>query len=155
MYQAGRNLKAIVIIVLLSTLVLTVGCDKDDEEKTQFQLSATADGAQEVPSVTTNGSGTASGSYDKNTNLLTYTVTWKDLSGPATMMHFHGPAAIGESAGVALPIEGFTAGIQGSHSGTATLTEAQETDLLAGKWYYNVHTDLHKPGEVRGQLSVD
>lgn len=155
MYQSGKNIKIIVISVLFSFLLIATGCDKDDDEKTQYNIAAVADGAQEVPAVTTEGSGTVSGTYNKNTNLFTYTVTWKDLSGPATDMHFHGPAGVGEPAGVAIPITGFTSGVQGTYSSTATLTEVQETDMLGGKWYYNVHTDMHKAGEVRGQLSAD
>ena len=156
MYQSGKSIKTLAVATLFAISFVAAGCDKDDdEEKTQFNISATADGAQEVPAVTTDGSGTTTGTYDKNTNLFSYTVTWKDLSGPCTDMHFHGPADVGEPAGVALPIQGFTPGVQGTHTGTATLTDAQEAELLAGKWYYNVHTDMHKAGEIRGQLTVD
>ena len=144
-------------VLLVAMFVSFSACDKDDddEEKVDYNVTATADGAQEVPAVTTDGTGTVTGTYNKNTNLFTYTVTWKDLTGPNTDMHFHGPAAVGEPAGVALPITGFTPGVMGSHSATATLTEAQEADMLGGKWYYNVHTDLYKAGEIRGQLTVN
>ena len=30
---------------------------------------------------------------------------------------------------------------------------AQAADLMAGKWYFNVHTEAHKPGEIRGQVT--
>jgi hypothetical protein len=33
------------------------------------------------------------------------------------------------------------------------LTDAQAADLLAGRWYVNVHTDANKPGEIRGQVT--
>jgi CHRD domain len=36
--------------------------------------------------------------------------------------------------------------------GSATLTDAQISDLDAGKWYVNIHTAANKPGEIRGQL---
>jgi hypothetical protein len=37
--------------------------------------------------------------------------------------------------------------------GSETLTPDQAKDLLAGKWYFNVHTAAHGPGEIRGQLN--
>jgi CHRD domain len=36
--------------------------------------------------------------------------------------------------------------------GTATLTDAQAADLQGGKYYFNIHTDANKPGEIRGQV---
>ena len=155
-----RTLKPSLLSLLAGFLFLgtvTLSCDKDDEDnpvKTTYTLSGTANGAQEVPAVTTNGTGTIAGNYNKDTKLLNYTVTWTGLSGPATNMHFHGPALAGEPAGVALPITGFSTTESGSFTGSATLTAAQETDLLAGKWYYNVHTDANKGGEIRGQVNV-
>jgi hypothetical protein len=37
--------------------------------------------------------------------------------------------------------------------GTATLTDAQVADLMAGKYYVNVHTAANPAGEIRGQLT--
>ncbi len=34
------------------------------------------------------------------------------------------------------------------------LTDAQIADLQAGKWYFNVHTAAHPPGEIRGQVTA-
>ena len=36
--------------------------------------------------------------------------------------------------------------------GEATLTDAQAADLEAGKWYFNIHTEKNKGGEIRGQV---
>jgi CHRD domain len=71
------------------------------------------------------------------------------LTGPATAAHFHGPAEPGKNAGVAVPITPAT----GPMHGSVTLTDAQASDLLAGHWYVNVHTDANKGGELRGQLT--
>ena len=30
---------------------------------------------------------------------------------------------------------------------------ALELDLMAGKWYFNIHTAANKGGEIRGQVS--
>jgi hypothetical protein len=36
--------------------------------------------------------------------------------------------------------------------GTVTLTDAQMADVMAGKWYANVHTAANPAGEIRGQM---
>jgi hypothetical protein len=42
----------------------------------------------------------------------------------------------------------------GSATGTINLTDAQEADLLAGKWYTNIHTATNGAGEIRGQITA-
>jgi len=145
------------LLLASSFLAFTiVACDKDDDDqpKTNYTLSATANGAQEVPAVTTTATGTVTGSYNASSNALSYTVTWTGLSGAPTLMHFHGPALAGANATPTLDIMGFPQTASGTYTGSATITEAQEADLLAGKWYWNAHTDLNKSGEIRGQVSV-
>jgi len=130
------------------------GCKKDKTttNTTMYNISATMNGAQESPAVTTNGTGTVTGTYDKNTKTLSYTVNWTNLSGNATIAHFHGPAAPGTNASIVVPFS-FTAGAT-SATGTTTLTDQQESDLLNGLWYANVHTQAHGGGEIRGQVTA-
>ena len=106
-------------------------------------------GASEVPPVTSSASGTVEANLNKQTNELSWTVTYSGLSGPATGAHFHGPAMAGANAGVVVPITGsLTSPIRGA----ASLTAAQAADLMAGKWYVNLHTAANPNGEIRGQL---
>ena len=108
-------------------------------------------GASEVPAVDSKGSGMVNATYDTATKKLTYTVTYKDLSGPAAAAHFHGPADAKTNAGVVVPVPAdkvATSPIKGE----ATLTDAQAADLQAGKWYFNIHTAANKGGEIRGQV---
>lgn len=146
------------LFLSVATLTLATGCDKDDDDNNNNSnmktLTATINGAQEVPAVTTNATGTMSGTYNTTSNLLTYTLNWNGLSGAPTMMHFHGPAMAGQTAGPVVTITGFPANATGTHNSTATLTEAQEADLLAGKWYVNIHTQANAGGEIRGQVAV-
>jgi hypothetical protein len=144
--------------LLFSTLLFITACDKNDDDNNpqedRLTLSGAASASQEVPTNTSTGTGSISGSYHKENNSLEYTITWSGLSGAPSMMHFHGPAPAGQNAGVAMPITGFTAAATGSVSGTATLTDTQETDLLAGNWYYNLHTAANPGGEIRGQITA-
>src|SRR4051794_31007720 len=65
---------------------------------------ATLSGAAEVPPNKTTGSGTATVTIDTDLKMLSYTVQYTDLSGPATAGHFHGPAGVGKNAAVLIPI---------------------------------------------------
>jgi hypothetical protein len=115
----------------------------------QINFKADLNSASEVPPVTGAGKGTAALSLDTATKMLTWTVIYSGLSGPATAAHIHGPAALGANAGVLVP---FTGDLANPIKGSATLTDAQISDLEAGKWYVNVHTAANKSGEIRGQL---
>ena len=110
---------------------------------------ATLTPAAEVPPADSKGSGALTASYDTATKKLTYSATYKDLTGPAAAAHFHGPADAKTNAGVVVPVKDMTAS---PLKGEATLTDAQAADLQAGKWYFNVHTAANKGGEIRGQV---
>jgi len=112
-------------------------------------LTAKLAGSNEVPANASAGSGVLEASLDNQTNVLTWTVTYAGLTGPVKAGHFHGPAAAGSNAGVAL---GFTGSLESPIKGSATLTAAQVADLTAGKWYVNLHTAANQAGEVRGQV---
>ena len=107
--------------------------------------------AAEVPPVDGKGSGTLTATYDTATKKLTYTVTYKELSGAAVAAHFHGPADAKSNAGVVVPVKEVT---PNQLKGEATLTDAQAADLQAGKWYFNIHTAANKSGEIRGQVMM-
>ena len=105
--------------------------------------------SNEVPANASQGSGTVDAVFDKNTSMLRWKANFTGLTGPATMAHFHGPAAEGTNAGVAVP---WANPISSPLEGSATLTPAQVADLMAGRWYANVHTATHPGGEIRGQM---
>jgi hypothetical protein len=143
--------------ILFSALVFAfLSCTKKSSgsNTVTYVLSGDGSGAQEVSAVSTGGTGTITGTLDGNTNVLTYNLTWTNLSGPATAAHIHGPALAGTNANVIIPFTVNNNGTSGSASGSTNITEAQKTDLLAGKWYWNVHTTAHGGGEIRGQISA-
>ena len=113
----------------------------------------TIDGSQATPlPVETDASGTGTVTLDTGSNLLTWDVTYQDLSGPLTAAHFHGPAPICEPAGVEVTISNGGAA-SGVIQGSATISALEAADLLAGLWYVNLHTALNPGGEIRGQVA--
>ena len=84
--------------------------------------------SSEVPANDSKASGMLNATYDTASKKLTYTVTYKDLTGPATMAHFHGPADAKTNAPVVVPAKDAANPIKGE----ATLTDAQAADLQAG-----------------------
>ena len=111
-------------------------------------LKAAMNASSEVPPTSSSGTGTLTATYDTTTKKLSWKGSYSGLTGPATAAHFH-EADPGKNGGVVVPINPATSPFEGS----ATLTDAQAADLLAGKWYVNVHTDANKGGEIRGQVT--
>jgi hypothetical protein len=114
------------------------------------KMKATLDGKAEVPPNASAATGTADIDYDPASKKLSWKVTYTGLSGPATAAHFHGPAEAGKNAGVAVAIPNATSS---PAEGSAILTDAQAADLVAGKYYINIHTAANPGGEIRGQVT--
>lgn len=146
-----RSVRHLVSVSLLG-LTFTLGaCGSMSTASNTVALTASLSGQNEVPANASTASGTVKASLDTSNNTLTWTVTYTGLSGPAKAGHFHGPAVAGQNAGVA---QGFAGSVESPIQGSATLTAAQASDLLAGKWYVNLHTAANPGGEIRGQVSV-
>jgi len=117
------------------------------------KFSVPLTGAQQVPPVSTTGSGTADLTYDPSTRALSWSVTFSGLSSDATMAHFHGPAATGKNAAPVIWISKQGTPPSSPITGEATLTPAQAEQFTAGEWYVNVHSKNHPAGEIRGQVN--
>jgi hypothetical protein len=115
-------------------------------------LQADLKASSEVPPKDSQGHGKLNATYDTSSNLLQWKVTYADLTGPASMAHFHGPAPVGKNAGVVVPID--ASKLPSPIEGSATLTDAQAKDLLGGNWYFNIHTAKNPGGEIRGQVEA-
>ena len=110
---------------------------------------ATVSPSTEVPPNGSKATGHLTATYDTSSRTLTYEVGYADLTGPATMAHFHGPAPAGKNAGVMVPINGDLAS---PIKGSVTLTDDQAKALVNGDLYFNIHTAMNKGGEMRGQI---
>ena len=137
----------VVVASVLSAVLLTGSASFAETMSIKADLKAES----ETPPNTSKGTGSLTGSYDTTSKTLTYTATYSDLTGPATMAHFHAPAPVGKAAGVEIPIKGALAS---PITGTATLTADQEKNLMDGMTYFNVHTAANKGGEIRGQVAA-
>jgi CHRD domain len=133
--------------LVVGTLAVSLSCGIASAADINFK--ATLSGASEVPPVTTPGTGNATATLDTATKTLNWTVNYSGMSGPVTAAHIHGPAAPGANAGVLVPLTG---NLASPIKGSATLTDAQISDLEAGQTYINLHTADNKGGEIRGQL---
>ncbi|WP_207431443.1 CHRD domain-containing protein [Sabulibacter ruber] len=138
------------LLFMLPFVMVSCGDDDEDDQPSnivQFQnISIT--GPQETPPNNSTATGTFSGSYNRDTKILTYTITFTGIS--PTNMHFH-KAPVGEPGPVVIPIGSapYTSPINAQ---TPALTADQEADLLNGLWYVNIHSAAFPPGEIRGQV---
>jgi hypothetical protein len=132
--------------IALGAILASAGFASAEEKKFTASLAA----ASEVPPNDSAGTGTADVTFDTESKELSWTIEFSGLTGPATAAHFHGPAAEGENAGVAVPIEGTESPLEGS----VMLTDEQVAQLEGGMWYVNIHTDAHPDGEIRGQVAA-
>ncbi len=121
----------------------------------------------EVPVVTNStGSGNEIGTgitFDTDTLLLSLSIGYGsafgfgNLTGPATVMHIHGPAPTNVAASVLINLStnhtfATNPATGGFIGGTVQYTAEQAVFLLAGSNYINIHTATNPAGEIRAQL---
>ncbi|MBB3882876.1 CHRD domain-containing protein [Acetobacter oeni] len=100
-------------------------------------------GTKSVPS------GEVRATLNPDTNVLTYRIIWKGLSGPVNAAHFHGPASYDQDADVMVPVDG---PYKSPLSGKVTLDSEQAKELTDGMVYLNLHTEACPNGEARAQM---
>ncbi|MEQ1771353.1 MAG: CHRD domain-containing protein [Devosia sp.] len=132
-------------VASIASLALTAAPALADQIKYTAALTAT----DETPATDSKATGTVDATYDSDTMTLTWTIEYKDLSGPVTAAHFHGPAKLGEKADPVVPID---APYDSPISGSMTLTDEQYSQLSQQLWYFNLHTEKYPDGEIRGQV---
>jgi len=145
--------RATILAMIASTALVLAGCETMnsawDSTKTFFSgSSVTLSGDEEVPPVTTpgSGSGTITVKEDKS---VSGSVTIKGFT--ATAAHIHTGAA-GRNGPVIVPLTKSSDGNTWSVPEGKKLTDAQYDAYKAGNLYVNVHSAKYKGGEIRGQL---
>jgi hypothetical protein len=115
----------------------------------EVSYSAKLDSSSETPPNSSPATGEVDAKFDKSTDMLSWTVTYSGLTGPAIAAHFHGPAPTGKAAGVMVPLTG---ALDSPIKGSAKLTDDEVKALAEGLIYFNIHTAANKGGEIRGQM---
>ncbi len=127
-------------------------------------------GATEAPPVNTPATGTAFGTYDTVSHVITWNVSYQDLTGPLILGHIHGAAPPNVAAPVLIDFFGGRVELpsSGSFSGSADLDgdpllspafddvpfSVREQQLFSGLWYVNLHSPAFPAGEIRQQIAI-
>jgi len=152
----SRNPLKLLIGAALIVSTVFVSCDKNDDDVNDqtYTTAGNASGTQMNPSNTSTASGTLTGTYNANTNVWQYTISWSNLTTTAGLVQVYGPAAVGVNASLLFPLSITTPGVSGSANGSVTLTDAQEAILLANNMYYTISSATYAGGEIRGQVTA-
>ena len=144
MNGAKRVTKRLLQVVLSAATLWVVG---HSGAALADEITLTLSGQQEIPPVTTpaTGTGTLTVGPDKS---VSGKVTVSGVS--ATVAHIH-EAAAGSNGAIIIPLTKTSDTVWVVAAGT-TLTDAQYESYKAGKLYFNVHSEAHKSGEIRGQI---
>jgi CHRD domain len=124
-------------------------------------FKAELSGANSVPPVTSNGTGSATVTISDDGQSVSWDVTWSGLSGPPGAAHIHigaadatGPVMIPFAPVSATGTTGtFNASDYAGGDGLPADWAGVLAAIRAGNTYVNVHTAANPPGEIRGQLS--
>ncbi|MEA5257248.1 CHRD domain-containing protein [Arcicella aquatica] len=140
-------MKKTLFAFLISTLLFAISCKKDEEVSPEVKFNVALNGSVEVPANTSTATGSFVGTYNKTTKVISYTISYNGVT--PTAWHIH-KGAVGVSGAV---IFGLGTTFNTAYSSTtAALTTDQETDLMAGNYYVNIHSASKPGGEIRGQL---
>ena len=134
-------MKKILFISLLFIGASLVSCKKDEVVSSDVKFMAMLSGAEEVPAVTTTATGMLDGVFNKETKILTYTLTYSGMT--PTAWHIH-KAAKGTNGGVVFALG--TTFSSPFKNVTIALTADQEADLMAGNYYVNFHSAKYASG---------
>lgn len=140
-FAAPTSWTAVSLLTLAAAPLIAVG------EEISFLI--TIDNIQEVPVTDSPASGSGTATYDTVTRRFSWEFSFSGLEGAQTAAHFHGPAGLCEEAPplVSLPLGEF---VQGS----TVISQSVAADLLAGRVYLNIHSDVYPDGEIRGQIEI-
>ena len=158
------KIKATIIIIVTS---LVFGCTKGGKLERisgdQYTVTSTAGSKQLVPAIDTTSTGTFTGFYDEQSNVLTFTVTWNDLWRTAskdtiTSVNVYGPATAATNGAVVRVLPFVSTNNAASANlglaGISGFTMSENKDFLEGAYYFTINTKKYPNGIIRGQLAA-
>ena len=166
--MSGRWLSLLLFLLLAGSASAEVAVWSFDitEDQVGNNPGPPGDGSTDSPAT---GEGLLS--YDDETDVLTYSISWSGLLGDLTALHIHGPATAGQSTPAHLvellntpgdvtaagldprddvlegEIEEFDDGLDCDQDGALAC-------FLEERAYVNVHSEAFPMGEIRGNLLV-
>ena len=143
-----RTLAVLAAIAAAALVMVSLAAGKS-QATVKFSAVLTVSQETDHPKGTKPG---ASGSFTATLtgSKLKWTLTWKNLTGPASQAHIH-IGKRGISGNVLVPL--CPPGCTSPNHGSWTLTKANIKLIESGGTYVNVHTAKNNLGEIRGQLT--
>ena len=160
-------MKRIITAITLITALSIIGCTKGGKLERisgdQYTISSTASSKQLVPAIDTTSTGTFTGFYDEQSNILTFTITWNDLwrttgKDTITSVNFYGPASATANGALVRSLSFVSTNNAASGNlglaGITGFTISEKSDFLEGAYYFTINTKKYPNGIIRGQLAV-
>jgi len=150
MINTKRMAAALMLIgapLLMTSCSMTGSSSAPDDPNDTF--GAAMSGSNEVPPVSTSATGNYKANYNRETRVLSYTVTYQGIT--PTMGHIHSvtaTTAAGNNGPVSIGFSTLTSPIVGQ----STLTQDQQDAMYAKRTYANLHTTANPNGELRGNI---
>jgi hypothetical protein len=111
------------------------------------EIKVVLSGAQEIPPVATRASGTGTITVNADRSLAgNATITGMSV----TVAHIHEGAA-GSNGPIIVPLARTADNVWSVPPG-ARLSESQYESYKSGNLYFNIHSEAHRSGEIRGQI---
>jgi predicted small lipoprotein YifL len=145
-------MKNLIKFFAISIYVFTLSSCSDDYNNSNNSSPSTTtfigtiNGANEVPANNSTATGQATASFNNTTKILTISVNHSLTLIVAGHIHV---AAAGANGPVVFPFSSNASPIDFT---SVQLTNAQEADLKANRFYINLHSSAFPDGEIRGQL---
>ncbi len=155
----SMRLPKLTALFLSLSMIALLSCKStaEVEDDNIYVGTITMSGAQETPPVSTTATGTVDANYNRLTKTLSYSIIFSGLSDSAVAAHIHGPGEAGVLAGVIQTFNNFPRRKDGSYSGSILIDGVKftEADLLARRYYVNIHSKTYAGGEIRAQLNLN